>query len=103
MVGLTAQRHRSQLTELQRPWRKATGKRKGGKEHAHLDACVSAVRSDSYRWRSRDGAISPILRSRDRDFTAIRSLQRVSAVQACDCGQVLQGLYEGQAVWGYVY
>jgi hypothetical protein len=68
-----------------------------------MDACVTADRSDSYRWRSRDGVFISIHRSRDRDFTKVESLQRDAAERACDSARVLQGVQEGQAVWGYVY
>lgn len=98
MIGLTAQRHGLQRTNDDDV--AESGKQRArGKEHAHLDACVTAVRSDSHRWRSRGGAFIPVLRPRDREFrresipsvrfsrlsvrlrvSAARSVRRVSRV-----------------------
>lgn len=61
-----------------------------------MDACVTADRSDSYRWRSRDGAFIPIHRSRHRYLTAIESLQRDAESRACDGARVLPGVQEGK-------
>jgi hypothetical protein len=50
MIGSTAQRHG--LQQINDGDVAESGKQSArGKEHAHLDACVTAVRSGSYRWR----------------------------------------------------
>jgi hypothetical protein len=74
MIWLTAQRHGLQRTNDD-DVTESDKQSARGKEHAHLDACVTAVRGASYRWRSLGGAFIPVLRSRDREFIAIRSLQ----------------------------
>lgn len=65
MIGSTAQAPDITAGKLQPPGRRAARKREG-KEHAHLDACVTDIQSDAYR-----GDLSirlhPFLQSRNRD------------------------------------